>query len=546
MKKWMNRTFTVAYILLLTAALFFIGYASWQDKLEVFGNPGAVRAVDGVTYETALGESGEVNLPSKLSLPPSTPVVLSAELAAGPRESLLVKSAFAPMRVYLNGELVFECGQEGSYPSFMNDPPTILSIVPLPDEGGIYALRVEYISPSQRSSLSLPGMYIGEETGLIARQLHFDGFSFLFSVLLLFMGIIMTIVSISLALRLSSGLNLFWLGLFSLLAGIWGLGECDLTAFLLHKPSLLYAMSYIGLFTLTIPFLKFSLIMLRPANWLTLRICLWVHYLSVAVVLTLQLCGFVDFSKSLYWFHIVTPLMFIVFTIFLLLEHYRYRNTAAKRFGLAILLPAIGLLLEFANYWLHFTETITLFFQLGLAAFVVAFGVASGFYIRQSIYAAAEKKRLEYEVAAVNHQLELQRIQYRKMADHDEAKQEGIDISAQLSVPPALSNTQETDLCIIVGNLLENAVEACSRMTSGQRFIRMGSRFQHGVLAITVDNSFPGDSIRRRDGVFLSSKRDSEGTGLSSVKAATEKYGGAVRFEAKDGVFLSSVYIRLS
>ena len=316
-----------------------------------------------------------------------------------------------------------------------------------------------------------------------------------------------------------------------------------------------------------------------------------------------------DFSKSLYWFHIVTPLMFIVFTVFLLLEHYRYRNAAAKRFGLAILLPAIGLLLEFANYWLHFTETITLFFQLGLAAFVVVFAVASGFYIRQSIYAAAEKKRLEYEVAAVNHQLELQRIQYRKMADHDEAvkaqrhdlrhqlavirglnarkdaeklesyidaliekiptdketlfcenyavnaviayyfskaKQGGIEVSAQLLVPPALSNTQETDLCIIVGNLLENAVEACSRMTSGQRFIRMGSRFQHEILAITVDNSFPGDSIRCRDGVFLSSKRDSEGTGLSSVKAAAEKYGGAARFEAKDGVFLSSVYIRLS
>jgi len=81
-------------------------------------------------------------------------------------------------------------------------------------------------------------------------------------------------------------------------------------------------------------------------------------------------------------------------------------------------------------------------------------------------------------------------------------------------------------------------------MDSGHRFIRLGSRLEHGTLTITLDNSFDG-ALRQKDGVILSSKREGEGTGLSSVAAVAKKYGGAARFEAKDGIFQTSVYIRL-
>ena len=90
-------------------------------------------------------------------------------------------------------------------------------------------------------------------------------------------------------------------------------------------------------------------------------------------------------------------LMFIVFTVFLLLEHYRYRNAAAKHSGGHPGPPAIGLLLEFANTGCTCQKS--LFFSLGWRP-VVVFGVASRFY--PPVHFAAAEKRLEYEVAAVN------------------------------------------------------------------------------------------------------------------------------------------------
>lgn len=91
---------------------------------------------------------------------------------------------------------------------------------------------------------------------------------------------------------------------------------------------------------------------------------------------------------------------------------------------------------------------------------------------------------------------------------------------------------------------MENAAEACARMTGSARFVRVGSHLQHGVLTLAVDNSFEGN-LRQKDGVFLSSKREGEGIGLSSVAAVAKKYSGGSQFEEKDGVFQASVYVRI-
>lgn len=614
------------YILLLAAAVVCLACFSFLDRLTAVGETGPVRPLTEVTYAAGTGEGGSLTLPARLEdLPPRTPVVLSARLTAEPRESLLVKTVFAPVRIYLNDALVYSGGQAGSYPSYMNDPPTLLFLIPLPDSGEPLSLRAEYLSPTQRGTLSLPAMYVGEETGLLARQFYTDGFSFVFSLLLIFIGLVMVLISLAFVRKLPAGSSFLWLGLFSLAAGIWVLGECDLTAFFLPYPTLLYTMAYLGLFTVALPFLRFGLVVLRPRSKLPLRIMLAVHALSLGTVLALQLSGAADFTKTLYWFHLITPLAFVTFALCLVWEYCRHRNGAARRFAPAILLLAASTVLEVLNYWLNLAAGLTLFFQLGVLAFVLALGVASGHYVRESLTTAAEKTRLEYEMAALGRQLELQRLQYRSMAEHDDrikaqrhdlrhqltvlrtlsedkdrlrayidgliaqipgdretllcenyavnavaahytalARQAGIDISLGLAVPAELEGGQEIDLCVIVGNLLENALEACSRQGTGREtapaedpaespaggpdtqapFIRVSSRLQHGVLTLAVDNSFDG-VLQAKDGVFLSAKREGEGTGLPSVRAVAEKYGGGARFTAEGGIFAASVYLRL-
>jgi len=57
-----------------------------------------------------------------------------------------------------------------------------------------------------------------------------------------------------------------------------------------------------------------------------------------------------------------------------------------------------------------------------------------------------------------------------------------------------------------------------------------------------MDNSFDG-IYEEQNGVFFSRKRGGEGTGLSSVRAIAQRYGGSARFEVRENVFMSSVYV---
>ncbi|MBB5266204.1 signal transduction histidine kinase [Catenibacillus scindens] len=124
-------------------------------------------------------------------------------------------------------------------------------------------------------------------------------------------------------------------------------------------------------------------------------------------------------------------------------------------------------------------------------------------------------------------------------------RQEGIAFTARLTVPAQNENLDDRALCVVFANLLENGVEACGRMTGGEKFIQINSSLEYGVLTITMDNSFDGQA-RQENGKFLSSKRaGAPGVGLSSIRAVAKAHQGDARFEAKGTTFLSSVYCRL-
>lgn len=124
-------------------------------------------------------------------------------------------------------------------------------------------------------------------------------------------------------------------------------------------------------------------------------------------------------------------------------------------------------------------------------------------------------------------------------------RQEGIAFTARLTVPAQNENLDDRALCVLFANLLENGVEACARMAGGEKFIRLNSSLEYGVLTVTMDNSFDGQA-RQEDGKFLSSKRAGvPGVGLSSIRAVAKAHQGDARFEADGQVFRSSVYAKL-
>jgi hypothetical protein len=121
------------------------------------------------------------------------------------------------------------------------------------------------------------------------------------------------------------------------------------------------------------------------------------------------------------------------------------------------------------------------------------------------------------------------------------ARDEGVEVSIRVEAPEG-TGISDTDLCIVFGNCIENAIEACRKVKDG-KFIKINSKLKGKMLTITVDNSFDGE-IRKNGDVFLSSKREGDGIGIASVKAVADKYGESAQFEVKEHIFMATVVLQ--
>jgi len=101
------------------------------------------------------------------------------------------------------------------------------------------------------------------------------------------------------------------------------------------------------------------------------------------------------------------------------------------------------------------------------------------------------------------------------------------------------------DLCIILTNLLDNALEACSKQPEGERReITVTIRRINLFLIIRITNSCTAEPDIQ-NGSLLTTKKDRKlhGWGLRSVKAAVEKYQGVMEFGCCDSVFTADIML---
>lgn len=121
-----------------------------------------------------------------------------------------------------------------------------------------------------------------------------------------------------------------------------------------------------------------------------------------------------------------------------------------------------------------------------------------------------------------------------------QAKNNGIDYIVKADIPNDIF-VSDTDISVLFGNMLENALDACIAEKDDCRKIIICARLTGSSFCITVDNTFTGALKFTNEGVLVSTKHKGLGLGTQSVKSIAEHYGGICRFEVKDGMFCASV-----
>ena len=120
---------------------------------------------------------------------------------------------------------------------------------------------------------------------------------------------------------------------------------------------------------------------------------------------------------------------------------------------------------------------------------------------------------------------------------------DGIRRSWKISLPKNLQIT-DTELCGLLGNLLENAYYGCQTLAPEKRYHNLTLQPQHdSCLYIISANSFDG-VVKQKDGAYLSTHKGGSGIGLTSIATMAEKYGGMAKFSHTADCFTTDIVIQ--
>lgn len=123
------------------------------------------------------------------------------------------------------------------------------------------------------------------------------------------------------------------------------------------------------------------------------------------------------------------------------------------------------------------------------------------------------------------------------------ARSREIQVWADAHVPVTLT-ISGVDLCIILGNLFDNAIEACAQLPKEERMIRIYMDMKNTQLYISLTNTTAQKKQQRREnGRFDSTKGRGRGYGLVRIDTIIERYQGYIRRGSEDGAFTTEILL---
>ncbi|MBQ6844294.1 MAG: GHKL domain-containing protein [Agathobacter sp.] len=121
------------------------------------------------------------------------------------------------------------------------------------------------------------------------------------------------------------------------------------------------------------------------------------------------------------------------------------------------------------------------------------------------------------------------------------AVEKGIRVNCDAALEEDLF-LSDMDLCIILGNILDNAIESCEKIEVEKRFLRIYMTIVKEQLYISVQNAAP-EILNFEERNYISTKRGNHGLGMKRVVAVVEKREGFLNLNNEAGIFGTEIMI---
>jgi len=145
-------------------------------------------------------------------------------------------------------------------------------------------------------------------------------------------------------------------------------------------------------------------------------------------------------------------------------------------------------------------------------------------YLKKYVASTSWRSKIQY---CSNNVLNIMTTYYANRCYSDK-----INIQISLQIPEVLP-LNDTETAIVFGNLLENAFDACSKVTDENRCITFRGALLNNNFVFSIENSFIGDVKRNSLGGFMSTKHNGEAVGISSCRDIIERHNGSIDFHSE-------------
>lgn len=157
--------------------------------------------------------------------------------------------------------------------------------------------------------------------------------------------------------------------------------------------------------------------------------------------------------------------------------------------------------------------------------------------------AGGEKAQQEFEIIQqefnkIGTVVDVDNAELNVILNHcvQKASASGIKVHLDVSVPPAL-NVSAVDLSVIIGNTVDNAIEACQLLHDSSAVIHIMLRKNNDMLFYGIDNPYVPSTPKKRG--------TNHGYGLKNVRKCVDKYHGHLALEQTDGMYRVSIYLNI-